>query len=149
MNQAEATDRINKWIKKGDESAKLDLSDLGLTELVGVPKNVKFIDISQNKFKHLPKELENCVEIYCWDNELEIIPFLSKCKIIWCFNNKIKNVGNLPVCELFDGRNNSIKSLSLPNANVIFVEGNPIQSKINAPKCVLLHKDTQTQLLLA
>lgn len=150
MSSDEAKNRIDKWIKKNDKSAKLDLSGLGLTVLPPLPDGIKCIDVSQNKLKFLPESINDCVEIYCWDNEIESLQSFKKCKTMWCFKNKIKSVHELPECELFDGRDNVIKCLPpLPKALVIYAEGNPLQKTVFAPNCVIFEKDAQPQLILA
>ena len=99
-----------------NNNTKLNLSDLKLTELPELPKDIIHLDCDNNNLTELPElpetlesfycdinnltmlpELPDTLEhLYCEDNNINELPKLTKgLEILYCFNN------NLPYDNIF------------------------------------------------
>ena len=97
---------------------KLDISNLGLTELPPLPPQLKVLKCHKNKLTHLPPLPKTLVELRCDENLLQDLPELpSKLEFLNCGDNKLTKLPTLPkkLLEL-NCKHNYLESLpSLPN----------------------------------
>lgn len=94
---------------------RLDLSQLGLTELPPLPPDVKVLRCYKNKLTRLPQLPKTLKELRCDNNLLEELPELpSKLEFLNCGYNQITKLPNLPkrLLEL-TCRHNYLESLPL------------------------------------
>jgi Leucine-rich repeat (LRR) protein len=90
-----ANKRIQEWVKNGDKDQILDLSDLKLTKLPTIPKNVQYLDCTNNQLTVLPK-LPNVRILYCGFNRLTVLPELPNAKEVYCYHNELTVKPELP-----------------------------------------------------
>jgi hypothetical protein len=103
MEEAQA--RIQQWLKVGNKQARLDLSNLDLTELPEIPETVIDLNCSSNKLHELKGLPRGLLRLACGGNYLETIQGLPEGLIyLWSFGCRTKTIENLP---------NSIRYLNL------------------------------------
>lgn len=88
-----------KYIKAYEQAnvTKLDLSNLGLTELPELPDTLEVLRCSFNRLTSLP-DLPNTLEaLNCSNNQLTSLPELPyKLKELFCSGNKLTSLPELP-----------------------------------------------------
>lgn len=118
-NMAKVQKRIRKWLSKGDTSALLDLSSLGLTKLPKLPDNLKYLECDHNELTSLPTLPSNLLYLACDRNYLTTLPPLpDSLEALTCSMNTITSLPPLPnsLEELYCG-DNKLKSLpTLPDS---------------------------------
>ena len=69
---------------------------------------------SQKKQFRRIKELPNCQYLYCWNNQLTVLPELSICQELHCSDNQLTVLPELPNCQTLICRNNQLTVLPGP-----------------------------------
>ena len=113
-----------------------DLKDIFQT-MRNLP-NCEELDCSENQLTQLP-DLPNCVNLDCSYNLLTQLPELPKCVKLYCFNNKITQLPDLPNCEELDSSENQLTQLpALPSCVTLICFDNQLTQLPDLPSCVEL-----------
>tara|TARA_B110000879_G_scaffold212182_1_gene307323 strand:- start:2343 stop:2978 length:636 start_codon:yes stop_codon:yes gene_type:complete len=110
----------------------LDMFFKGLREL---PECIELL-CDNNNLTFLPN-LPKCEGIDCSNNNLELLPDIPSCKNLLCFNNRLKKLPNLPKCIHLSCTNNNIKNINIiPQCEWLECNYNKLESIAFLPKCV-------------
>ena len=86
----EAQRRIDEWVREGDNTKKLNLADLGLTELPPLPEGLTQLSCDGNKLASLPSLPEGLTNFYCRGNQLTLLLSLPEALTTFvCYDNPI------------------------------------------------------------
>lgn len=83
--------------------------------------------------------LPNCIELYCNDCRLTILPDLSNCKKLECYGNHLTKLPDLPNCIELNCNSNKLISLpNLPQCKKLLCMDNDLITLPELPNCELL-----------
>lgn len=89
-----------------------------------------------DKFFTEVNELPNCIELFCNNNNITILPSLPICKGLDCSSNKLQYLPELPKCEKILCHDNNLKTLpKLHNCIQLSVTNNNLESIHSLPNC--------------
>lgn len=82
------------------------------------------------------RELPECIELICDNNNLSFLPKLPNLKGLDCSNNNLTTLPELPLCENLLCFNNKLKKLpDLPNCINLSCTNNMLENINKLPKC--------------
>lgn len=116
-------DIIKKWISNGNIEKTLDLKRKKLTTLegLGIPANVKSLDVTDNELSSIPSKFDKLIELLCSKNQLEEIPStFNKLIYLYCNDNQLKKLPpTFDKLIFLNCNNNQLKKLPPTYVNIL------------------------------
>lgn len=148
--RAKAKQKIEKWIRRGDQDQELDLSGLKLTELPPFPRGVEYLIIHGNQLTSLDGLPDTLKELSAGGNQLQRLDRLPlSVQRVTLDDNKITDMrpdllGELKMLRYLELARNRIVNVrqieSLNPSCQIYLEHNPLSDTMHARLQQLLQR---------